>query len=134
MIHLEQNIEMRKKLEQNGATNSSPRGWKSYRYERLMYENLPTTREEAKRLGAKRYFTGKLCCRGHLSPRYTYGACVACKSETRKRPPRKLVPLEIKKAKKGKEINFGEKITRGKLDYIEKIEVKKQREISIFLL
>ena len=64
-----------------------------------MYENLPTTKEEAKRLGAKRYFTGKLCCRGHLSPRYTYGACVACKSETRKRPPRKLVPLEIKKAK-----------------------------------
>ena len=64
-----------------------------------MYENLPTTKEEAKRLGAKRYFTGKLCCRGHLSPRYTYGACVACKSETRKRPPRKLIPLEVKKAK-----------------------------------
>ena len=25
--------------------------------------------------------------------------CVACKSETRKRPPRKLIPLEVKKAK-----------------------------------
>ena len=76
-----------------------------------MYENLPTTKEEAKRLGAKRYFTGKLCCRGHLSPRYTYGACVACKSETRKRPPRKLVPLEIKKAKAKKMTDTGKPVT-----------------------
>ena len=80
-----------------------------------MYENLPTTKEEAKRLGAKRYFTGKLCCRGHLSPRYAYGMCVACKSETRKRPPRKLVPLEIKKAKKRERDKLWRENNKGKI-------------------
>ena len=38
-----------------------------------MYEDLPRTKREAQQLGAKRYFTGRLCCHGHLSPRYTYG-------------------------------------------------------------
>tara|TARA_R100001460_G_scaffold64937_2_gene105224 strand:- start:1287 stop:1538 length:252 start_codon:yes stop_codon:yes gene_type:complete len=62
-----------------------------------MYEDLPRTKREAQQLGAKRYFTGRLCCHGHLSPRYTYGACIACKSEQRKKV-RKIVPLAIRKA------------------------------------
>lgn len=37
------------------------------------------TRKEAKALGIKMYFTGKLCKRGHISDRYTsIGRCVEC--------------------------------------------------------
>ena len=54
-----------------------------------------------------------------MSTRYTYGACVACKSETKKRPPRKLVPLEIKKAKARERNKLWRENNQGKLDYIE---------------
>ena len=40
--------------------------------------NLPKTREEAKRTGAKYYFTGQSCKHGHISARKTKGACVEC--------------------------------------------------------
>ena len=37
------------------------------------------TRAEAKAAGAKRYFTGKPCPKGHISERYTSkGTCIAC--------------------------------------------------------
>lgn len=32
-------------------------------------------------LGLKRYYTGKVCRRGHVAERYTAGACVACVSQ-----------------------------------------------------
>lgn len=38
----------------------------------------PTTREEAKRVGAKYYFTGVPCAHGHTALRKTKGACVEC--------------------------------------------------------
>ena len=41
----------------------------------------PTTREEAKRTGAKYYFTGKPCSRGHIALRKTKGCCVDCMKE-----------------------------------------------------
>ena len=44
-------------------------------------ENLPTNRKEAQQLGAKFYFTGKPCSRGHVSPRKTQGVCVECGRE-----------------------------------------------------
>ena len=41
--------------------------------------NLPTTRAQAKALGARHYDTGKPCSHGHLSPRFTsIGKCKAC--------------------------------------------------------
>lgn len=40
--------------------------------------NLPTTRAEAKAMGAKYYFTGEPCKHGHIAPRKTKGACVEC--------------------------------------------------------
>jgi len=40
--------------------------------------NLPKTREEAKRTGAKYYFTGQPCKHGHVAARKTKGACVEC--------------------------------------------------------
>jgi len=43
--------------------------------------DYPATREEAKRTGAKFYFTGKPCLRGHVAPRKTKGACVDCIKE-----------------------------------------------------
>lgn len=45
------------------------------------YADLPRTRTEAKRLGAKKYFTGEPCTHGHVAPRYTKGMCVACAAE-----------------------------------------------------
>lgn len=39
------------------------------------------SREEAKRQGLKRYFTGKPCVKGHISERYLRGDCVQCKLE-----------------------------------------------------
>ena len=40
--------------------------------------NLPKTRAEAKAAGAAHYFTGEPCKHGHIAPRKTKGACIAC--------------------------------------------------------
>lgn len=45
------------------------------------YADLPRTRTEAKRLGAKKYFTGEPCIHGHVVPRYTKGVCVTCAAD-----------------------------------------------------
>jgi group I intron endonuclease len=45
------------------------------------YAHLPRTRQEAKNLGAKEYFTDKPCTRGHVAPRVTAGGCTECKRE-----------------------------------------------------
>lgn len=42
------------------------------------------TFSEAKAQGLKRYFTGKPCDKGHISERYTAGACVKCVSLRKK--------------------------------------------------
>jgi hypothetical protein len=41
----------------------------------------PNNRTEAKKAGAKYYFTGKPCTRGHVALRKTKGACVQCIKE-----------------------------------------------------
>jgi hypothetical protein len=41
----------------------------------------PKTRKEAQTLGAKFYFTGEPCVRGHIALRKTKGACVECLRE-----------------------------------------------------
>lgn len=43
------------------------------------FKDLPRTRKQAKETNAKQYFTGVPCTHGHLSPRLTKGACVACR-------------------------------------------------------
>ncbi len=43
--------------------------------------DYPKTRAEAKATGAKYYFTGKPCTRGHVAPRKTKGCCVECMKE-----------------------------------------------------
>jgi hypothetical protein len=54
-------------------------------------ETHPSTREEAKRTGAKYYFTGKPCTRGHVALRKTKGACVECmKEDWKKELPQRL--------------------------------------------
>lgn len=45
------------------------------------YMDLPRSRSEAKRVGAKQYFTGMPCDRGHVSPRVTKGTCIECRRE-----------------------------------------------------
>jgi group I intron endonuclease len=40
--------------------------------------SYPRTRSEAKAQGAKEYFTGVACDRGHIAPRKTKGTCTAC--------------------------------------------------------
>lgn len=49
------------------------------------YSAYPRTRQEAKATGAKHYFTGIPCDRGHISPRKTKGTCVACMKEDYKK-------------------------------------------------
>ena len=43
--------------------------------------DYPTTRKEAKTLGATHYYTGKPCSRGHIALRKTKGCCVECMKE-----------------------------------------------------
>ena len=45
------------------------------------YLSYPRTRKEAKETGAKMYFTGLPCDRGHIAPRKTKGCCIACMKE-----------------------------------------------------
>lgn len=45
------------------------------------YADLPRTRTEAKRVGARKYFTGEPCSHGHVAPRYTKGQCVVCAAD-----------------------------------------------------
>ena len=42
------------------------------------HDQYPKDRQEAKRLGAKYYYTGVPCIRGHVALRKTKGACVEC--------------------------------------------------------
>lgn len=42
------------------------------------------SRQDAKRLGLPRYFTGKPCINGHISERYPHGSCVECASDYQK--------------------------------------------------
>ena len=53
------------------------------------YRDLPRTRTEAKRLGARKYFTGEPCTHGHVAPRYTKGQCVVCAAEEQRARARK---------------------------------------------
>lgn len=44
--------------------------------------DLPKHRLEAARMGSDRYFTGKACINGHLSPRNTInGSCLECQRD-----------------------------------------------------
>ena len=45
------------------------------------YSSYPKDRATAKATGAKYYFTGKPCARGHITLRKTKGACVDCMRE-----------------------------------------------------
>jgi len=44
----------------------------------MNHENYPTTRSQAKAVGAKYYFTGIPCKHGHIALRKTKGACLDC--------------------------------------------------------
>jgi len=59
--------------------------------------NHPSSRTEAKALGAKYYYTGKPCKHGHISLRETKGTCMECRTEqTRKdNERRKLLPKSV---------------------------------------
>jgi len=45
------------------------------------YSAYPKDRAAAKEIGAKYYFTGKPCARGHIALRKTKGSCVECVKE-----------------------------------------------------
>lgn len=49
------------------------------------FKHLPRSRSEAKATGAKQYFTGIPCDRGHISLRATKGTCIECRREDEKR-------------------------------------------------
>lgn len=58
------------------------------------YIHLPRSRQQAKDEGARQYFTGLPCERGHISPRSTKGTCIECRREDDK------VAYERKRSKK----------------------------------
>lgn len=58
------------------------------------YLEYARTRQEAKELGVKLYFTGIPCDRGHISPRKTKGTCVACMKEDYKKDKRLKINLQ----------------------------------------
>jgi group I intron endonuclease len=45
------------------------------------FASLPRSRSQAKTEGAKQYFTGIPCERGHIFPRATKGTCILCRRE-----------------------------------------------------
>lgn len=45
------------------------------------HAHLPRSRQQAKAEGAKQYFTGLPCERGHISVRSTKGTCIECRRE-----------------------------------------------------
>lgn len=45
------------------------------------YAHLPRSRQQAKQEGAKQYFTGLPCERGHIAVRSTKGTCIECRRE-----------------------------------------------------
>ena len=48
--------------------------------------DMPTSRRDARRLGARTYFTGRPCKNQHVSPRRTdNGTCVVCLAESKSR-------------------------------------------------
>jgi len=53
------------------------------------FAHLPKTRQLAKESGAKFYFTGEPCSRGHIAPRKTKGACTICEKEDYKKENQK---------------------------------------------
>lgn len=62
------------------------------------------SREHAKRLGLKRYFTGKPCKSGHVAERFTFsnGKCVTCAAD-RTKARRASQWLESPAAKRARE-------------------------------
>ena len=54
-------------------------------YNQRMTKTEARTRAEAARLGAKRYFTGKPCSKGHIADRHLTGTCVVCARDAVKR-------------------------------------------------
>lgn len=67
--------------------------------------DYPKTRKEAQLTGAKYYYTGEPCLRGHISIRKTKGICVACMREDHERDyeKRKEYFKEYNKSEAGKE-------------------------------
>jgi group I intron endonuclease len=57
------------------------------------YLEYPRTRQEAKELGVKLYFTGIPCDRGHISLRKAKGTCVTCMKEDYKKDKRLKINL-----------------------------------------
>lgn len=61
------------------------------------YAHLPRSRQQAKEEGAKQYFTGIPCDRGHLSVRSTKGTCIECRREDDKLAYQKTKETACKK-------------------------------------
>lgn len=46
---------------------------------RIPVEDLPKSKQQARLVGSRLYYTGKPCVHGHISPRYlTSGWCISC--------------------------------------------------------
>lgn len=63
---------------------------------------IPATKAEAREIGLSLYATGKACCRGHVTNRYTSsGRCAECVREENARPERLAARAAYVKSAKG---------------------------------
>jgi 5-methylcytosine-specific restriction endonuclease McrA len=83
----------------------------------LPHEFRPVTRAEAKIMGAKRYFTGKPCCRGHVCERHTSNClCLMCSREN-KEAWYAANPKKVKEGRANYRKNNKEKIAKADAAY-----------------
>lgn len=68
--------------------------------------DYPKTRKEAQLMGAKFYFTGEPCIRGHVAVRRVKGHCTACQAEDNARDYEKRLEYfrEYNESGRGKEV------------------------------
>jgi hypothetical protein len=103
--------------------------------------NLPTTRKEAKQIGAEHYFTGLVCKHGHTVKRITKsGACISClvevkalqskQSEERKRVKGRQYTTEAVKKKTYPKGTWSKQYARYKADPYKMLKLKAKATVK----
>lgn len=90
---------------------------------------MPSTRQEAISMSAKRYFTGVPCVHGHSSPRRTQtGECLECRAEYLV-AWRKKNPEKVKQHNDTQHLKFAEKLAdRARFYYYKDVEKSRKNQ------
>lgn len=81
-----------------------------------MGNRLPRSRKEALQQGSSRYFTGKPCCRGHLSPRIVFNwSCEICFQNAKKTHRANNLEKVLQKERAYEKLNTHKRLGRNRL-------------------